>query len=159
MGLVLIASFLSEGSQRKQIFKRNKNSSRCKSTKSSIDVWLLQRWKSASTSAKKARHDPSQERAGWVDGCSAALPRKDSFTVPGPRGHSISASPGIPGPSPRHYNRGRGSARGFQRGYPRAGSRGYPLRGRRGSYWCPYGHPSEYALLLCSITSNICRVY
>jgi hypothetical protein len=27
--------------------------------------------------AKKAQHDPSLERAGWVDCCSAALPRRD----------------------------------------------------------------------------------
>ncbi len=29
-------------------------------------------------SAKKARYDPSQDRAGWVSGCLAALPRRDS---------------------------------------------------------------------------------
>jgi hypothetical protein len=40
---------------------------------------------------------------------------------------SISASPGIPGLPPRRYNRGSGSVRGFQRGYPRSGSRGYPF--------------------------------
>jgi HSP90 family molecular chaperone len=45
MGLVLIASFLSEGSQIKQIFMRNKNYSRRKNTKSSVDVWQMQRMK------------------------------------------------------------------------------------------------------------------
>jgi hypothetical protein len=84
--------------------------------------------------AKKARHDPSLERAGWVDGCSAALPRKDSLPAPGSRGHSFGASPARPGPSLRCNNLGRGSARGFHRGYPRSGSRGFPFRGRGGSY-------------------------
>jgi hypothetical protein len=27
---------------------------------------------------KRPRYDPSQDRAGWVSGCSAALPRRDS---------------------------------------------------------------------------------
>jgi hypothetical protein len=90
--------------------------------------------KKIQTGAKKARHDPNQERAGWVDGCSAALPRRDSVTGPRQRGRSISALPATPGPPPCRYNRGRGSARGFQQGYSRSGSRGYPLRGWRGSY-------------------------
>jgi hypothetical protein len=90
--------------------------------------------KQIQTSAKKARHNPSQERAGLVDGCSAALPRRDSVTGPGQKGRSIGALPSTPGPPPRRYNHGRGSARGFQRGYPQSGSRGYPLRGWRGSY-------------------------
>jgi hypothetical protein len=41
--------------------------------------------------AKKAGHDPSLEREGWVDGCSAALPRKDSLLALRARGHSYGA--------------------------------------------------------------------
>ncbi len=90
--------------------------------------------KETQPSSKKARHDPSRERAGWVDGCSAALPRRDSVPVPVQRGRGALASHSTTGLPPRGYYRGRGSARGFQRGYPRSGSRGHPYRGRRGSY-------------------------
>ncbi len=85
-------------------------------------------------SAKKARHDPSRERAGWVDGCSAALPRRDSAPVPVQRGRGAYTPRGPISQPPRGYYRGRGSAKGFQRGYPRTGSRGHSYRGRRGSY-------------------------
>ncbi len=90
--------------------------------------------KQIQSSAKKAHHDPSRERAGWVDGCSAALPRRDSAPGPVQRGRGTGTPPIAPGLPARRYNRGRGSGRGFQRGYPRSGSRGQPFRGRRGSY-------------------------
>jgi hypothetical protein len=80
---------------------------------------------------KKARHDPSLERAGWVDGCSAALPRRDSAPCPGQRGRGSSGS--APVHPTRGFFRGRGSARGSTRGSNRPG-RGYVFRGRRGSY-------------------------
>jgi hypothetical protein len=84
--------------------------------------------------AKKARHDPSCERAGWVDGCSAALPRRDSAPAPMNRGRGAHAPRTSMGPPPRGYFRGRGSAKNFQRGHSRSGSRGQPYRGRGGSY-------------------------
>jgi hypothetical protein len=83
--------------------------------------------------AKKARHDPSLERAGWVDGCSAALPRRDSAPCPVQRGRSTNSSHSAPVQSTRGFFRGRGSARGFNRGPTRSG-RGHAFRGRRGSY-------------------------
>jgi hypothetical protein len=84
--------------------------------------------------SKKARHDPSLERAGWVDGCSAALPRRDSASVSSTRGKGAQASRSSMDPPPRGYNRGRGSSKNFQRGYTRFGNRGHPFRGRGGSY-------------------------
>jgi hypothetical protein len=84
--------------------------------------------------AKKARHDPSRERAGWVDGCSAALPRRDSAPGSVQRGRGMHSAHSAPGPPTRGYYRGRGSARGFNRGSHRAGNRGQPYRGHRGSY-------------------------
>jgi hypothetical protein len=85
-------------------------------------------------SAKKPRHDPSRERAGWVDGCSAALPRRDSAPIPMNRGRGAHTPHSSMGPPPRGYNRGRGSAKSFQRGFSRSGNRGHPYRGRGGSY-------------------------
>jgi hypothetical protein len=90
--------------------------------------------KDAQQYAKKARHDPSREHAGWVDGCSAALPRRDSAPVAMNRGRGAPAPRTSMGPPPRSYNRGRGSAKYFQRGYSRSGNRGQPYRGRGGSY-------------------------
>jgi hypothetical protein len=82
---------------------------------------------------KKARHDPSLERAGWVDGCSAALPRRDSVPCTVQRGRSANSSGSAPVHSTRSFYRGRGSARGSTRGSTRPG-RGHVFRGRRGSY-------------------------
>ncbi len=85
--------------------------------------------------AKKSRHDPSRERAGWVDGCSAALPRRDSAPVLTNRGRGAHAPRSSMGPPPRGYNRGRGGARSIQRGSSCSGYRGHAYRGRGGSYW------------------------
>jgi hypothetical protein len=38
--------------------------------------------------AKRPRHDPSQDRASWVSGCSAALARRDSGTQKSSRGQA-----------------------------------------------------------------------
>jgi hypothetical protein len=84
--------------------------------------------------AKKARHDPSMERAGWVDGCSAALPRRDSAPAPINRGRGVHTPRSSMGPPPRGYNRGRGGARSFYRGSSRSGYRGHAYRGRGGSH-------------------------
>jgi hypothetical protein len=85
-------------------------------------------------SAKKARHDPSREQAGWVDGCSAALPRRDSAPLPVHRGRGAHAPRGHTSQPARGNFRGRGSFKSYQRGYTRTGSRGHPYRGRGGSY-------------------------
>jgi hypothetical protein len=83
--------------------------------------------KGLQTGPKKARHDPSRERAGWVDGCSAALPRRDSAPSPSLRGWN--SSPGSMAPPTRGAFRGRGSKRG-----PIRSGRGHASHGRRGSY-------------------------
>jgi hypothetical protein len=84
--------------------------------------------------AKKARHDPSMERAGWVDGCSAALPRRDSAPALINRGRGVHTPRSSMGPPPRGYNRGRGGTRSFHRGSSRSGYRGHAYRGRGGSH-------------------------
>jgi hypothetical protein len=84
-------------------------------------------------SAKRARYDPSRERAGWVDGCLAALPRRNSAPLPVHRGRGTHAPRGHMAEPARGTPRGRGSFKNFQRGYNRSGSRG-PYRGRGGSY-------------------------
>jgi hypothetical protein len=81
--------------------------------------------KQLQSGSKKARHDPSRERAGWVDGCSAALPRRDSAPGSVQRGRGANSAHTATGPPSRGYYRGRGSARGFNRGSHRAG-RGRP---------------------------------
>jgi hypothetical protein len=80
--------------------------------------------KGLQTGPKKARHDPSRERAGWVDGCSAALPRRDSAPVPGLRGWSANS-----------YSRFDGST--HARLLPRAWlqTRPYPLWERSSLPW------------------------
>jgi hypothetical protein len=80
--------------------------------------------------AKRPRHDPSQDRATWVSGCSAALARRDSGNTKSPRGPTAMSrtdnSRGIPTRGnfrgQRVSNRGRGhhgSLRGFSRGGPK----------------------------------------
>jgi hypothetical protein len=41
---------------------------------------------------KKARYDPSQDLAGWVNGCSAALPRRELAPLRPPRGQAAGGS-------------------------------------------------------------------
>jgi hypothetical protein len=84
-------------------------------------------------SAKRPRYDPSRERAGWVDGCSAALPRRDSAPLPVLRGRGALAPRGHMVVPARGNQRGRGSFKNLQRGHNRPGSRG-TYRGRGGSY-------------------------
>jgi hypothetical protein len=83
--------------------------------------------------AKRLRYDPSLERAGWVDGCSAALPRRDSAPLPVHRGGGAHAPRGHVVVPARGNQRGRGSFKNLQRGHNRSGSRG-TYRGRGGSY-------------------------
>jgi hypothetical protein len=85
---------------------------------------------------KKPRYDPSQDREGWVRGCSAALTRRDNNTSGAVRGRATSGTGWTPshrGQRPqRPFYRGRSSG-GPHRGSNRGG--GYFKRvsgGRRG---------------------------
>jgi hypothetical protein len=86
--------------------------------------------------AKKLKPDDSLNRASWVNGCPAALPRRDSAGRK-PRGNTFrgstsSARPARGGPAPRgHYShRGRGYAP--RTGWPPRGGRS---RGSRRGTW------------------------
>ncbi len=74
-----------------------------------------------SPTAKKPRVDHSKLRQGWVDGCSAALPRRDTSSGPSTRND---------GPS-RGKTRGKGGSRPYwgKRGSTNTGGRGW-TRGR-----------------------------
>jgi hypothetical protein len=84
-------------------------------------------------SFKKPRYDASMDRAGWVSGCPAALPRLDSTKRKPTRGNA--AVRGGWSPSPRglraHHRGGssggphRGSARGFGYWKFTSGRRGF----------------------------------
>jgi hypothetical protein len=77
--------------------------------------------------AKKARHNPSLERAEWVNSCSAALPRKDSLPAPRSRGHGYSATCAHPGHARPYYTPRRGSAGGYRGGRPERAAGDSPL--------------------------------
>jgi hypothetical protein len=82
---------------------------------------------------KKPRYDPSQDRDGWVKGCSAALTRRDTFTPGAQRGKPAIGTGWTPSHrGHRPYYRGRSSG-GPHRGSIRGG--GFFRRmsgGRRG---------------------------
>jgi hypothetical protein len=82
---------------------------------------------------KKSRYDPSLDRAGWVSGCPAALPRLDSAKRKPSRGNTLVRGGWSPSPrGQRAHYRGRssggphrGSARGFGSRKFAGGRRGY----------------------------------
>jgi hypothetical protein len=82
---------------------------------------------------KKPRYDPSQDRDGWVRGCSAALTRRDTITPGAQRGKQTIGTGWTPSHrGQRPYYRGRSSG-GPHRGSNRGG--GFFRRmsgGRRG---------------------------
>ncbi len=88
--------------------------------------------------AKRPRHDPSQDRASWVSGCSAALALRDSGTTKSSRGPTAMSrtdnSRGIPA---------RGNLRGqrvFNRGRGHYGSLRRNSRGGHKTYGSRRGH-------------------
>jgi hypothetical protein len=80
---------------------------------------------------KKPRYDASMDRAGWVSGCPAALPRRDSTVRTTTRGHAAVRGGWTPPRGQRAHHRG-GSAGGPRRGSARGPGYRRFSGGRRG---------------------------
>jgi hypothetical protein len=97
---------------------------------------------------KRLRVDHSKLRQDWVEGCSAALPRRDT----------ISGQPNTRGNSARGRSRGSGHGISKPRSWTMAGRSGNGGRGRGGGRWWKVGIKTILLTLSPVIPSLACDV-